>query len=87
MIQRIRYMIEFLSVMPQHIMCITYTRTAGCNMEMRIKRELARYRANLPMVRGDKLRGQTRTRSQALLVSPLPPRQMCARLPLAAWNS
>jgi hypothetical protein len=30
------------------------------------------------------VRGQTRTRSQALLVSPLPPRQTCARLPLAA---
>jgi hypothetical protein len=50
MIQRIRYMIEHLSVQPQHIMCITYTRTAGCNMEMRIKRELQRYQANLPMV-------------------------------------
>jgi superfamily I DNA/RNA helicase len=52
MIQRIRHMIEFLHVMPQQIMCITYTRTAGCNMEMRIKRELQRYQANLPMVGG-----------------------------------
>jgi hypothetical protein len=30
------------------------------------------------------VRGQTRTRLQPLLISPLPPRQTCARLPLAA---
>jgi hypothetical protein len=35
---------------------------------------------------GCQVRGQTRTRSQALLVSPLPPRQMGYRLPLAARN-
>jgi hypothetical protein len=41
----------------------------------------------LPDGRSKVRRGKTRTRSQALLVFPLPPHQMKSRLPLAARKS